>query len=91
MIVSTNNRNTAAPGGVKRQKQKWMWIKIHFRLNASPAVFFIYMSVHLFFHQYNRYQREIQEKKIQNLFSFSFFPGLAGSGTVHRRLNGLVI
>ena len=64
MIVSTNNRDIAVPGRVKRQKrQKCTYIDTYPHMITNPAVFYICMCVHFFLHQYNRYQKEIQEKK----------------------------
>jgi hypothetical protein len=59
MIVGTNNRDISRPGSVKGQKQQ-NYAYVH--MNTTPLVFFINMYVHFFFHQYNRYQKEIQEK-----------------------------
>ena len=63
MIVSTNNRDIKVPCRKRRQKRhKCMYINTYPRLNTKLAVFCICMCVHFFIYQYNRYQKELQEK-----------------------------
>jgi hypothetical protein len=70
MIVNTNHRDIPAPARAGRQKQqKYTYIKAYNPMSANPAVFHVFIYVHFFPYQYNRYQREIQEenKKIRIL------------------------
>jgi hypothetical protein len=63
MIVSANHRNISVPAGVKRQeRRKCIYINAYAHKIANPTVFYICMYIHFYFYQYNRYQKEIQEK-----------------------------
>ena len=63
MIVSANNKDIPAPARVSRQKrQKCTYINAYGPISANPTVFYKFLFAHFFLHQYNRYQREIQEE-----------------------------
>lgn len=63
MIVSTNNRDILVPAGVKGQdRQECIYINTYAHINTNQTFFYIFMFIHFFFYQYNRYQKEIQEE-----------------------------